>query len=126
MRWSGFLEVEFCDELHQARRFSADDVAEVGVFNLPVHRCGTIELGVIKCIEGLSFELEGSRVSQAHILLKRQVEVVDAGPIEDSALGVTQLADVFFGKQSSTEGRSTVASVGIDFERPGEMLRGVE
>src|SRR5271154_6612864 len=122
MRMEKFLEVEFCNELHQARRCSADDMAEVGVFNLPVHRCGTIELRMVECVEGLRAELKGSRVSQAHILLERQVEVVDARPVEDSALSVTQFAEVLFGKQGSTEGRVTVASVGIDFERPGEML----
>jgi excisionase family DNA binding protein len=51
-------------------------LAEVGVFNLPVHRCGTVELGMVECIERLGPELERSRVGQAHILLQSQIEVI--------------------------------------------------
>ena len=47
------LEGEFCRELQQARSRGADDPAEVGILDLPVHRCWTVELSMIEGVERL-------------------------------------------------------------------------
>ena len=52
------LKRELCRELHQARSRGANDLAKIGVFHLPSHRRGTIELRVVEGIEPLQAEFE--------------------------------------------------------------------
>src|SRR5271170_3833898 len=55
---SSRLKVKLCDELHQARRRGADDLAEVWVFDLAVDRCWTVELCMIEGVECLHPEVQ--------------------------------------------------------------------
>jgi hypothetical protein len=83
------LEIEFCDELNQTRSCCTDDVAKIlGVVHLAVNGSGTIELTVVESVKCFCPKLQGSRFGQVHILLKRQIEIIDAWPIEDTTLGV--------------------------------------
>jgi hypothetical protein len=44
---------------------------------------------VVEGIESLQAELERSGFGQTHIVLERQIELVDSRPIEKTALGVS-------------------------------------
>ena len=81
---------------------------------------------MVEGVEGLEAELEGSRIGEAEVFLEGHVEVINSGAVEDAAFGVAELAEVFFGEESCVECAAAVAAVGVDLERAGEVLRGVE
>ena len=52
----------------------------------------TVELGMIEGIEGLEPELQSLGLSDGGVFQQGQVEIVEARPMEEAAVGVPQLA----------------------------------
>lgn len=52
------LEREFHGDLDQAWSSGADDLSKIGIIHFPIHRCGSIELGMIEYVESLQPEFK--------------------------------------------------------------------
>jgi len=99
---------------------------EVGSLYLSVYRRRAIELSVIEGVECLYAELKRSCIGHPYVFRERQIKVANPGAIEDATLCVAELSQGFLTKERGVEGWTTVAPVGIYFERSRFILRGVE
>src|SRR5215831_5350789 len=87
------LERELRRKLDKPRRRGGFDVAERWAGDVAVHRARTVELRVVEQVERLEPNLEVARLVERHALDEGEVEVLDAGSVEESARRVAQLAE---------------------------------
>src|SRR5208282_5270910 len=86
------LEKEFRAQLHQAGRISIHDLAEGGTADTAVDGLRSEELSVIEHVEHFEPQLEGLRFSQAYVLEKGHIIVVQARSGEEAAFGSARRA----------------------------------
>src|SRR5262249_29952932 len=68
---------------------------------------------MIKQVEGLEAQLKFFRFGDFRILQQGHVEVVQSGPMEESATGVAELAYLFIGEERRIEVRVPMAWVRV-------------
>src|SRR5437763_16828568 len=86
-------EGRFDPNLNQSRRRRGDDLTERGTRDVAVNGSRPVELRMVEQVEDLEPELQVSRPAQREVLEEREVEVLDAGSIEESARRVAELAE---------------------------------
>src|SRR5258706_5834995 len=86
------LKINFHRKLNQSRRRCAHDCAKRGIADIAVYGSRSVELRVIENIEGFESELERLRFIQTHGLGQGQVEVINAGTVEESSPGHAEIA----------------------------------
>ena len=114
-----------CD-LHQTRRLRLDDIAEVGIENLPLHRGGAEEIRMVEGVERLEAKLELPRVSELEVTQHGQIEVDRARPVERTPRGSPGFAQRVLGERRDIEVRHPIARIGVDAERQPGIVRRIE
>ena len=89
-RAGSFLEIEFQGELANPRRLGARNLCKVGRRHDSTR---SQKLGVIADVIELRPELEIEALRQKGIFQERHIPVVDAGAVEESAIGISFRAD---------------------------------
>ena len=81
-----------CGELDEAGA-PPNDVAEGRTRDIAVDRTGAIELRMIEHVESLEPQLEAPRLAEPQTLDQREVEVLDAGAIEEAPRRIAELSE---------------------------------
>ena len=87
------LERELGGELNESRRGGGCDLAERRAHDVAVHGAGAVELRVVEDVERFEANLEVPRLVERDALDQREVEVLDARPVEEPARRVAELAE---------------------------------
>src|SRR5580658_6282283 len=113
-------------ELHQTRRLRLDDIAEVGIENLPLHRVGAEKLRMVEGVERLEAKLELLLLGDLEVTQHGQIEVYLARPVERTPRGSPRLAQRVLGERRDIEVGLPIARVGVDVERQTGIVRRID
>src|SRR5579871_878232 len=108
--WINCLEHDLARELKNASRVGGGHDTEIGAID---QACWIVELGMVEHIESLGPQLQFLGLVKLKALEQCHIEVVQAGAMEKSPAGISQLTQIFQAEQACIEIGLAAARIGV-------------
>src|SRR5438270_5817094 len=99
------LKRELGRKLKESRRRGGLDLAERRARDVAVHGASAVELRAVEDVERFEADFEVPRFLERHALRERDVEVLDARPVEEPAGRIAKLSECRHAEAIGVEGR---------------------